>query len=148
MDVVAKIKCVMQLTVTSISVPLVLQSGKTPLHVAAEYDHVDVVTKLLEGCADLNVEDEVSTLYPGKWCSLTSFIEILFLLGVEFFWEELCVTCTTYICIKVSYFKEDTLNELRIESLFSELPVVSCDFKRFEPLEEQSKSASLLLAPC
>ena len=66
MDVVAKIKCVMQLTVTSISVPLVLQSGKTPLRVAAQKDHVDVVTKLLEGGADTNVEDDVSTLYPKK----------------------------------------------------------------------------------
>ena len=62
----AKIKCVMQLTVTSISVPLVLQYGRTPLHVAAEKDHVDVVTKLVEGGADPNVEDEVSTFYPKK----------------------------------------------------------------------------------
>ena len=52
---------------------------------AAEKDHVDVVTKLVEGGADPNVEDEVSTVYPRKWCSLTLFIEILFLLGVEFF---------------------------------------------------------------
>ena len=63
MDVVAKIKCVMQLTVTSISVPLVLQSGKTPLHVAAEKDHVDVVTKLLDGGADPNRKDCASIGY-------------------------------------------------------------------------------------
>ena len=85
MDVVAKLKCVMQLTVTSISVPLVLQCGKTPLHVAAENNHVDVVTKLLYCGADPNIKARVSTVYPRKWCSVTLFIEILFLLGMEFF---------------------------------------------------------------
>ena len=123
MDVVAKIKCVMQLTVTSISVPLVLQSGKTPLHVAAQKDHVDVVTKLLEGGADPNVEDEVSTLYPRKWCSLTLFIEILFLLGVGFFGKSFVLLVQLTFVLRCP-----PLDELRIKSLFSELPVVSCDF--------------------
>ena len=91
MDVVAKIKCVMQLTVTSISVPLVLQSGKTPLHVAAEKDHVDVVTKLLGGGADPNVKYGVSIVYPRRWCRLTLFIEILFLLGLSFLGRALCL---------------------------------------------------------
>ena len=82
----------MQLTVASISVPLVLQSGKTPLHVAAEKDHVDVVTKLLGGGADQNVKDEVSTVCPRRWCSLTLFIEILlFFLGLSFLGRALCL---------------------------------------------------------
>ena len=74
----------MQLTVTSMSVPLVLQSGKTALHVAARNNHVDVVTKLLEDGADPNVKDSVSTVYPSQWCSLTLFIVMLSLLRGEF----------------------------------------------------------------
>ena len=50
---------------------------------AAEKDHVDVVTKLLEGGADPNVKDMVSTVYPSQWCSLTLFI-VISLLGGEF----------------------------------------------------------------
>ena len=69
-----------------------LQSGKTPLHVAAENNHVDVVTKLLYCGADPNIKARVSTVYPRKWCSVSLFIEILFLVGVEFLGEELCVS--------------------------------------------------------
>ena len=61
-----------------------LQFGKTLLRVAAEKGLVDVVTKLLEGGADPNVKDMVSTVYPSQWCSLTLFIVMLSLLGGEF----------------------------------------------------------------
>ena len=75
MDVVAKIKCVMQLTVTSISVPLVLQYGKRPLHVAAEKDHVDVVTKLLDGGADPNGKQPSNIGYLRYFLgSMVSFV--------------------------------------------------------------------------
>ena len=67
-----------------------LQSGKTLLHVAAEKDYVDFVTKLLEGGADPNVKDMVSTVYPSQWCSLTLFIVMLSLLGGEFLGRALC----------------------------------------------------------
>ena len=37
-----------------------LQDQQTPLHVAAEQDHADIVKVLLEEGADVNVKDEVS----------------------------------------------------------------------------------------
>ena len=60
---------------------------------AVEKDHLDVVTKLLGGEANPNVKDEVSTVYPRRWCSLTLFIEILFLLGVEYFGKSFVSSC-------------------------------------------------------
>ena len=70
----AKIKCVMQLTVTSISVPFMLQSVWTPLQVAVQ---IKEFTKLLKE----RLMDLVSTFYPRKWCTCSS--KSFFCLGVS-----------------------------------------------------------------